>query len=74
MKPQMPTRLCYLRKITLGVQKHSIDPRNQPLCIAAIVFIICSKSHAERSLLYMNAIQHSQRRWNENNGKTVSME
>ena len=50
--------------------KHLIDARNQPLCATAIVFVIGSKSQAERSLFNMNAIQHSQGRWNEDNGKT----
>ena len=51
-------------------QKHSIDARNQPLRATAIVFIICSKSQAERGLFNMNAIQHRQRRGNEDSGKT----
>ena len=56
--------------ITVGVQDHSIYARNQPLGGAAIVLVIGSKSLAERDLLNMNAIQHSQSRGNEDNGKT----
>jgi hypothetical protein len=47
-----------------------LDARNQPLSATAIVFVIDSKSQAERSLFNMNAIQHSQGRWNEDIGKT----
>ena len=37
----------------MGVHKHSIDARNQPLCAAAIVLVIGSKSQAERSLFQL---------------------
>jgi hypothetical protein len=36
----------------------------------AMVFVIGSKSQAQRGLFYMNAIRHSQCWWNEENGKT----
>jgi hypothetical protein len=68
MKPRRPTRL--LRKIALDEQIHLINAWNQPFCATAVVFIVGSKSLAERSLFNMNAIQHSQRWWNQDNGKT----
>ena len=52
-----------------SARKHSINARNQSLCMAAVVVVIGTKGEAKRSLFNVNAIQHGQRRWNEDDGE-----
>jgi hypothetical protein len=66
----MPIHLPLLEEDYPEFAKRSIDARNQPLRATAIVFVIGSKSHAKRYLFNMDAIQHSQCSWNQDNGKT----
>jgi hypothetical protein len=49
---------------------HSIDARNQTLCTTAVVVVIGAEGLTERRLFHVDAIEHSERGWNEHNGKT----
>ncbi|MGA8673122.1 MAG: hypothetical protein WB679_24825 [Terracidiphilus sp.] len=43
----------------MGVEIHSIDARNQPLCVAAIVFVLGSKCSAVSRFFNMESMRES---------------